>query len=88
MESEDELIKGKCGVNCTWEYDEINGKLILKGNGEIDNYSDENEIPWKEKDLQYERTQINSLRVMVVLGQFLVETEQEQCAVFQLVPLA
>ncbi|MDE7360779.1 MAG: leucine-rich repeat protein, partial [Oscillospiraceae bacterium] len=40
--------KGDCGDNVTWEYDEDNKTLTITGDGDMDNWTDENPAPWSD----------------------------------------
>lgn len=43
---------GKCGDNLTWTYVEATQTLIISGNGEMYDYSYENQASWRYKKIK------------------------------------
>lgn len=53
-DEEQKPTSGTCGEQVTWSLSE-DGTLIISGTGEMENYSDDNESPWKDLNKQVKK---------------------------------
>ena len=44
----EKIDSGKCGENCNYSFDSQKGLMIISGEGEMDEWSTEDEVPWKD----------------------------------------
>ena len=44
----DKIYNGTCGTNVSWNFDDLTGTLTISGNGDMTEYTDTLDIPWKD----------------------------------------
>ncbi len=54
------VISGTCGNNVTWTLDTSSGSLTISGTGEMNDYSNQQEIPWRNYSDIIKKVVINS----------------------------
>ena len=64
-----ETIYGDCGTNMEWEFNTGSGALYLIGTGPMDDFSDENSVPWFQYKSQIKSIQKDSRSKYTSIGE-------------------